>query len=87
MGPGQNFDRGRVRLGQFFVAQVGSAIYGLGLENSPLKMLNFPVFSGWVKKYLGQRRVGLLFTTGQKYGRVGSGQGPSVEMSDLRLPC
>jgi len=26
--------------------------------------------SGQVKKYPGQSRVGLLFTAGQKYGRV-----------------
>jgi len=34
--------------------------------------------SGRVKKYLGQSRVGLLFTVGQKYVRVGSGLGPSL---------
>jgi len=30
--------------------------------------------SGWVKKYPDQSRVGLLFTAGQKYVQVGSGQ-------------
>jgi len=29
--------------------------------------------SAWVKKYPGQSRVGLLFTAGGKYVRVGSG--------------
>jgi len=29
---------------QFFVAGVGSAIFGLGLENFPLKMPNFSFF-------------------------------------------
>jgi len=33
---------------------------------------------GQVQKYPGQRRVGLLFTAGQKYDRVVSGQGPSL---------
>jgi len=32
-------------LGQFFVAWVGSAIFGLGLENFPLKISNFSIFS------------------------------------------
>jgi len=31
------------------------------------------IASGQVKKYLGQRRVNLLFTAGQKYAQVGSG--------------
>jgi len=31
------------------------------------------ISSGQVKKYLGLRRVALLFTTGQKYAQVGSG--------------
>jgi len=34
--------------------------------------------SGWVKRYLGQRQVRLLFTAGQKCARVGSGQGSSL---------
>jgi len=56
--------------------RVGSAIYGLGLnlENfcQNIKFFNFFPFgskkisSGPVKKYSGQRRVGLLFTVGQK---------------------
>jgi len=38
----------------------------------------FPSFQkkillGRVKKYPGQRQISLLFTTGQKYARVGSG--------------
>jgi len=54
----------------------------LGLENFSLKIPNVPIFfplgqkkiaSDWVKKYPGQSRVGLLFTAGQKYARVGSG--------------
>jgi len=69
--------------GQFFVAPVGSAIYGisLGLENfsKNVKFFNFFPFRskkissgrikkypGRVKKYLGQRWVGLFFTGGQK---------------------
>jgi len=30
--------------GQFLVAQVGSAVFGLGLENYPLKLQNFSIF-------------------------------------------
>jgi len=71
------------RTGSKFLAQVGSAIFGLGLrlENFSLKSQIFQFFSLWlnkislgrVKKYLGQRWVGLLFTAGQKYARVGLG--------------
>jgi len=41
----------------------------------PLKMSNFSILflSSLVKKYLGQRRVGLLFTAGQKY-KLGMGR-------------
>jgi len=48
----------------------------------PLKISNFSIalpsgkkkiFSGWGKKHPGQRRVGLLFTEGQKYALVESG--------------
>jgi len=57
--------------------------FGFG-KNSPktTKFFNFFPFKkispGQIKKYLGQRWVGLLFTGGQKYARVGSGQGPSL---------
>jgi len=80
MGPGQKFLTW-VGSGQFFVAQVGSAIFGLGLENFPQKSQIFQFFSfrvkkissGQVKKYSGQRWVSLLFTVGQNYAWVGSG--------------
>jgi len=44
-----------------FLTWVGSKIFDLGR----------------VKKYLGQRRVRLFFTAGQKYAGAGLGQGPS----------
>jgi len=71
MGPGQNFLTW-IRSGQYFIAWVGSAIFGLGFGKFPLKISNFSIFFFCVKKYLGQRRVGLLFTVGQKYDWVGS---------------
>jgi len=40
--------------------------------------------SGRVKKYPGQSPVGLLFTAGQKYVVVGSGQGPSLVQSSFK---
>jgi len=54
------------------LSQVSHLWFGLGIF--PLRKPNFSIFcpSGWVKKYLGQRLVGLLFTAGQKYARVGS---------------
>jgi len=65
--------------GQFFVARDGSAIFGL--ENFPLNdpFFNFFTFGSktislsQVKKSLGQSRVGLLFTAGQKYAQVSLG--------------
>jgi len=63
--------------GQFFVAQVGSAIFGSGLEIFPTKNQIFSL-RVWVKKYPGQRTVGLLFTVGQNHARVGLGQAPLV---------
>jgi len=49
-------------------------------DKFPQKISNFSIFPLWVKKissshvkkYPGQRQVGLLFTTGQKYAWVGS---------------
>jgi len=49
MGPGQKFVT-QVALGQFFVAQVGSTIFGLDLENFPYKSQIFQFFSRRVKK-------------------------------------
>jgi len=67
MGPGQKFVT-QVRLGQFFVARVGLGqpfmVWVWVWKISPKNVKFFP--SGWVKKYTGQRRVGLLFTKGQK---------------------
>jgi len=65
----------------------------LGLENFSLKIPNVPIFfplgqkkiaSDWVKKYPGQSRVGLLFTAGQKYARVGSGPITTMTSSQPR---
>jgi len=64
--------------GQKFLTLVGSAIFGLGLdlENFPLKIPNFSIFSLRIKKYLGQvGQVCLLITAGQKYDRASLGQG------------
>jgi len=78
MGSGQKLLT-RVRSGQFFDAQVGPGQPHLNLEN-PNFLLFGPkkISSGWVKKYLGQGQVWPLFTAGQKYAQVGSGQGPSL---------
>jgi len=59
--------------------------FGFGFGKFPLKITNFSIFSlrikkfslGRVKKY-GQRRVSLLFSPGQKYDLVGSGQALSL---------
>jgi len=66
MGPGQK-NLTWVRSGQNFVARVGFgkfSIFSLRVKKMSL---------GWVKKYPGQSRVGLLFTAGQKYVWVWSG--------------
>jgi len=60
--------------------------FGFGYGKFPLKNTNISIFSllvkkiplDRVKKYLGQRWVGLLFTAGQEYVRVGLDQGPSL---------
>jgi len=77
MGPGPKFLTW-AESGQFFVAPVRSAIFHLGLENFPLKIPNFPIFSLRVKKNTGQRWNGFLFTASKKYARVGSSQGPAL---------
>jgi len=62
---------------QFFVAQVGLGqpfmvwVWVWKISPQNIKFFNFFPFgqkisSGCVKKYLGQRRVSLLFTKGQK---------------------
>jgi len=50
----------------FDAGQVSHLWFGIG--KFPLKMSNFSIFfsSGQVKKYMGQRQVGLLFNAGQK---------------------
>jgi len=60
---------------QKFLTWVGSAIFGfgVGLENFPQKSQIFHFFPFQLKKYLGQRRVSLLFTAGQTYAQVRSG--------------
>jgi len=68
MGPGQKF---LTLVGSIFVVrvslgQVSHLWLGFGFGKFPLK-----ISSGQVKKYLGQRRVGLLYTASQKYARVG----------------
>jgi len=56
--------------------------FGFGIGKFPLKIPKFSIFcpsgqkkisSVWVKKNPGQSWVGLTFTAGSKYARVGSG--------------
>jgi len=42
---------------------------------------------GWVKKYLGQRQVSLLFTAGQKYAWVRSGTRFHLYPKELNHPA
>jgi len=82
------FDRGQV--GSIFLllgsGQVSHLWFESGIGKFPLKVPNFSILpfgskkisSGWVKKYPGQRRIGVLFTAGQKYAQAGLGQGPSL---------
>jgi len=46
--------------------QVGSAIFGFNFLRFGSKKISL----GWIKKYPGQSRVGLLFTAGQMYAWV-----------------
>jgi len=68
MGPGQKFDPDWViflLLGLVWVRHSDSGKF-------PSKIPNFHFL---VKKYVDQSRVGPLFTAGQKYARVGWGNG------------
>jgi len=65
----------------FNPGRVSHLWFGFEFGKFPLKTSNFLIFlpfgskkisSGWVNKYPGQRRVGLLFTAGQKQAQVGS---------------
>jgi len=74
--------------GQFFVARVGSAIFGLGLENFPLKIPKFSIFFlSDQKKFIGSGQKVPESKTGQpliyRGSKVCSGQGPSL--SDAKL--
>jgi len=63
--------------------------FWFGFGKFPLEITNFSIFSlrfkkissGQVKKYLGQKWVGLLFTAGQKYARIGLGPFFSLGLS------
>jgi len=82
-------------LDQNFLIRVRSAIFdfGFGLGKFPLKIPDFSIFSNRIKKNLirsgqkvpGSKWISLLFTAGQRYARVGSGQGPSLVTSELAL--
>jgi len=71
--------------GHFFycsgwAGQVSHLWFGSEFGNKfPLKIPNFSIFSHCIKKCLGQRWVGPVFTEGQKYTRVGTGQGTSLK--------
>jgi len=80
MGLSKIFDQGLV--GSIFCCSgLVSHLWFWVWKISPkiVKFFNFfplgqkKISSGWVKKCLGQRLVGFLFTSGQKYARVGSG--------------
>jgi len=80
--------------GQYFLTWVGSGqlslvrvlIWKIFPRKSQIFQFNpsrvKKISSGQVKKYSGQRQVSLLFTAGQKYAQVVSGQGPSLLMTD-----
>jgi len=71
MGLGQKLLT-QVRSGQFFFARAVSGqpsmvwVWKISPKTSNFSLCVKKISSGWVKKYLGQRRVGLLFTADQK---------------------
>jgi len=70
--------------GHFFVARDGSATSGFGKFSLQTFLFGSKRISlVWVKKYRGQRRVGLLFAVGQKYALVRLGQGPPLVRTSL----
>jgi len=74
MGWIKNFDPGHVNFFLLRPTRVYQLWFGFG--KFLLKVPKILIFTIWIKKYPGQRRVGLLFSVGLKYARVGSGQGP-----------
>jgi len=74
MGPSEIF---LIRVGLGQPSLVWVFIWKISTKNH--KFFNFlplgqkKIFSGWVKKFPGQRQVGLVFIADQKYGRLGSG--------------
>jgi len=81
MGSDQNFLT-QVGSGQYFISQIGAGqpslvwVWKISHINISNFSICFPsgqkISSVQVKKYLGQRRVGFLFTAGQEYAWVGS---------------
>jgi len=69
------------------LVRVSHLWFGFGYGKFPLKIPNFSIFCPSGKKSFfgpGQRRVSPLFTLGQKYAPVCSGQGPSVIFTDKK---
>jgi len=77
--------------GQNFLTRVGSGqpsmVWVWVWKISPKNVKFFHFFPFWSKKISsGKRRVGLLFTAGQKNAWVGSGQGPSLDIDQTLAP-
>jgi len=60
------------------LAQVGSCHLWFWFNGHGKIPTDKKIALGQVKKYPSQRRVDLLFIAGQKYARVGSGQGSTL---------
>jgi len=86
MGLGQKFLT-RINFYSSGRGQVEHLWFESGLGKFPLKIPNFSIFSLWLKKspLVGSKStwIRLLFTVGQKYARVVSGQGPSLFHTQL----